>query len=113
VAVLKMDDGAGAPVVKVGVEVGGLAAEAPACSEGSAPVADPVEQCVASRECGRCAYWAAPVADKGAAVPKEAPCRRRSPVPMPVEKNFRVFDFRAVWPVTKPTDWCGDFEALA
>jgi len=53
------------------------------------------------RACGDCQYWATPSLGRGAP-PKEAACRRHPPMPGSPW---------AQWPMTKPSDWCGDFEA--
>ena len=92
-AVLTRDDGAVVP-------------EGSTCAWGSgAGGADgplPVQGRVV-RRCGGCDFWLG----AGAGVPSGRPatgfCHRRAPVPSGVW---------SAWPQTKPSDWCGDFEAL-
>jgi hypothetical protein len=53
----------------------------------------------AANRCGACIFW-----DAAAEQPEHGRCRARPPAALTVTGH-------AAWPVTRSTDWCGEFKA--
>ena len=56
--------------------------------------------------CNDCAFW-----DSGHD-PEAGVCRKKAPVASALDINMKVIGVTspAIWPLTSPSDWCGDFD---